>query len=180
MQRIVPVLLLPLFLAVLFCGGTFASERAGRESLSPAVCFTPGSACDRQLVRLIDGARKTVRVAAFTLTSRPIADALIRARQRNVKVWVVLDDNQWHARQAQGHRLRRHGVGVRYDRKHRIMHNKFLVVDIKITATGSYNYTESAQRNNAENILILTDKATARIYADNWGRHWSHSVRIVE
>ena len=39
--------------------------------------------------------------------------------------------------------------------------------------------TEAAQR-NAENMLILHDKPTAQRYADNWGWHWSHSVRVVE
>ena len=100
-----------------------------------AVCFTPGADCDSNLIELIDSAQKTVRVAAYTLTSAPIADALIRARQRNVKVWVVLDKNQWRARKA--------------------------------------------QERNAENMLILHDKPTAQRYADNWGWHWSHSVRVV-
>lgn len=166
--------------AVLFCLLLFvAPALAAPEHPAVAVCFTPGADCDSRLIELIDSAQKTVRVAAYTLTSEPIADALIRARQRNVKVWVVLDRNQWRARKGQGHRLRKHGVGVRYDCEHQLMHNKIMVVDIMRTVTGSYNFTEAAQERNAENMLILHDKPTAQRYADNWGWHWSHSVRVV-
>lgn len=88
--------------AVLFCLLFFVSPAlAAPEHPAVAVCFTPGADCDSNLIELIDSAQKTVRVAAYTLTSAPIADALIRARQRNVKVWVVLDKNQWRARKAQ-------------------------------------------------------------------------------
>lgn len=148
------------------------------EEAAVALCFTPGEDCDRRLIELIDGAQKTVRIAAYSLTSEAIADALIRARERNVRVWVVLDRDQWTARRAQGHRLRAHGVGVRYDCEHQIMHNKFVVVDILRIMTGSYNFTEAAQKRNAENMLILHDKKTAQQYANNWGWHWSHSVRV--
>lgn len=88
--------------AVLFCLLFLVSPAlAAPEHPAVAVCFTPGADCDSNLIELIDSAQKTVRVAAYTLTSAPIADALIRARQRNVKVWVVLDKNQWRARKAQ-------------------------------------------------------------------------------
>ena len=88
---------------VLFCLLLFvAPALAAPEHPVVAVCFTPGADCDSRLIELIDNAQKTVRVAAYTLTSEPIADALIRARQRNVKVWVVLDRNQRRARKAQG------------------------------------------------------------------------------
>lgn len=168
-------LVFTLFLLFILSAPALSAEEA-----AVALCFTPGEDCDRRLTELIDGAAKTVRVAAYSLTSEAIADALIRARNRNIRVWVVLDRSQWTARRAQGHRLRAHGVGVRYDCEHQIMHNKFVVVDILRIMTGSYNFTEAAQKRNAENMLILHDKKTAQQYADNWGRHWSHSVRIPE
>lgn len=145
-----------------------------------AVCFTPGEDCDKALIAEINSAQSTVRMAAYSMTSESIADALIAARQRGVKVWVVLDKGQWKARKAQGHRMREHGVGVRYDGEHQLMHNKFVVIDIQQTATGSYNFTKSAQKRNAENMLFIDDKDTAQEYADNWGWHWSHAVREPE
>ena len=166
---------------VLFCLLLFvAPALAAPEHPVVAVCFTPGADCDSRLIELIDNAQKTVRVAAYTLTSEPIADALIRARQRNVKVWVVLDRNQRRARKAQGAACGNMASGVRYDCEHQLMHNKFVVVNIMRTVTGSYNFTEAAQERNAENMLILHDKPTAQRYADNWGWHWSHSVRVVD
>ena len=64
--------------AVLFCLLFFVSPAlAAPEHPAVAVCFTPGADCDSNLIELIDSAQKTVRVAAYTLTSAPIADALM-------------------------------------------------------------------------------------------------------
>ena len=147
---------------------------------SISVCFTPGQDCDDMLIQALNAAQTSVYMAAYTLTSAPIADALIAARQRGATVEVVLDRAQWRARRAQGHRLRKHGIGVRYDCEHQIMHNKYVIIDLQTTVTGSYNFTEAAQRRNGENLICVRNQYIAQKYADNWEWHWSHSVRVVE
>ena len=145
---------------------------------SIAVCFTPGSPCDAQLISVIDGAQESIRVAAYSFTSRPLADAFIAAHRRGVDVRVVLDSGQLTAHGSQGQRLRTHGIEVHYDKQHAIQHNKFIVADIALVVTGSYNYTDAAQRRNAENMMFIRDAAVAGAYAEEWGRHWVHGVRV--
>ncbi|MFF4534427.1 phospholipase D-like domain-containing protein [Streptomyces sp. NPDC001407] len=43
------------------------------------------------------------------------------------------------------------------------MHNKVLVIDGQTVVTGSYNFSEHAET-NAENALILTDAGLASAY----------------
>ena len=43
---------------------------------------------------------------------------------------------------------------------------------------GIFNYTEAAERKNAENVLVLHDRRLARKYAREWGRLWNESAPI--
>ena len=43
--------------------------------------------------------------------------------------------------------------------------------------TGSFNFTQAAQKYNAENVvLIYDDRALAKAYDENWQRHWQHGI----
>ncbi len=44
------------------------------------------------------------------------------------------------------------------------MHHKFAIFDGKVLITGSYNWTDSAECFNYENVLILDDSATIQRY----------------
>jgi len=50
-----------------------------------------------------------------------------------------------------------------------------MVFDGETVATGSFNFTKAAQEHNAENLLILKDRALADVYAKNWEDHLAHS-----
>ena len=54
------------------------------------VAFSPNGKATDLVVSTIEGARHTIRMAAYTFTSRPIALALVEAHQRGVDVQVVI------------------------------------------------------------------------------------------
>ncbi|ALA23606.1 phospholipase D-like domain-containing protein [Piscirickettsia salmonis] len=55
------------------------------------VCFTPGGQCTSLIVKAINKAKTSICVQAYLFTSWPIANALIKAQQREVKVELLLD-----------------------------------------------------------------------------------------
>ena len=61
------------------------------------------------------------------------------------------------------------------DAKHAIAHNKVMVIDGLVLITGSFNFTPSAEKRNAENLLIIRDKELAGKYIANWHLHKAHS-----
>ena len=67
------------------------------------------------------------------------------------------------------------GVSMRMDGAHAIAHNKVIVIDAQVLVTGSFNFTNSAETRNAENVLILRGDALAQAYRDNWRQHWAHA-----
>jgi len=56
--------------------------------------FSPHHGGTALIVRTIGEAQKSIRVAAYTFTSRTIAQALADAHQRGVNVQVVLNESQ--------------------------------------------------------------------------------------
>ena len=58
------------------------------------VCFTPGQNCTAEITDVIDGAKQSIFVQAYSFTSAPIAAHLIAAKKRGVKVNVILDKSQ--------------------------------------------------------------------------------------
>jgi phosphatidylserine/phosphatidylglycerophosphate/cardiolipin synthase-like enzyme len=135
------------------------------------VCFTPGEDCTGEILTVLNHAQKSIRVQAFSFTSKPIAKALVRALQRGVDVKVILDKNTSN-QDLYSHHIRDYllqaGIPIWLDATVTIAHNKVMVVDDSTVITGSFNFTRAAQMSNAENLLIIEDTVLAQKYAENW------------
>jgi len=145
-----------------------------------AIGFSPGGSAQRLILNLIAGAGQTLDVAAYEFTSRPVAQALISQSQRGVAVRLFADEKVSHDRYSLVSLLACSGVPVRTDDRYNIMHNKFIVADGMNTETGSFNYTSSAEKRNAENALAVFDnKAVAAEYNAEFERLWSESAPVM-
>lgn len=125
------------------------------------------------IVSIIDQAEQTLDVQAYAFTSKRIADAIIDARGRRVKVRLLLDSDAINSPSSQHKRCKAAGCIVREDAKHPIAHNKVWLIDGRLLLFGSYNGSEQAKR-NAEN-LVLADGPEVKKFAANFERHWEHS-----
>jgi phosphatidylserine/phosphatidylglycerophosphate/cardiolipin synthase-like enzyme len=52
-----------------------------------------------------------------------------------------------------------------------------MIIDRETVITGSFNFTKAAEEKNAENLLIIRNKETAKVYIENWYKHKEHSER---
>jgi phosphatidylserine/phosphatidylglycerophosphate/cardiolipin synthase-like enzyme len=144
------------------------------------VAFSPrpdGSA-ERLVIKAIDTARHSIEVAAYEFTSKPIADALIEAARRGVKVYLVADakENDPGRGASRVTYAATGGVSARVDDVYAIMHNKFLVVDEETVETGSFNYTHAAGASNAENVVVLWRRPDiAALYVRRFRELWDES-----
>ena len=140
------------------------------------VHFSPNGGCTEAVVKELDAAAKaTVLVQAYSFTSAPIAKALMAAHKRQVKIEVILDKSQRTEKYSEADFLVNVGIRVRIDDKHAIAHNKIMVIDDQTIITGSFNFTKAAEEHNAENLLVIRDKALAAKYTANWQEHADHS-----
>lgn len=131
-------------------------------------CFVPGQDCTAVVVREIGTARKEVLLQAYGFTSEPIAAALVEARRRGVVVRAIFDKSDRTARGSKAEELGTAGIPLLVDTVAGIAHNKVLVIDSAEVVTGSFNFTTSAQKRNAENLLVIHDPEVAGRYRANW------------
>ncbi|MDB5764124.1 MAG: phospholipase family protein [Herminiimonas sp.] len=174
-------------LVVIACAGSFISAPAAHafDTVSLPIAaqgtlqaaFAPWDNVEGVITDAIDGAKRQILVQAYMLTSKEIAATLIAAKRRGVDVRVLADNEQHiNIESSKLPDLAAAGIAIWLETKYRNAHNKIIVIDAATpdatVITGSFNFTWTAQRMNAENILVSRKNALlASRYALNWERH---------
>jgi len=152
-----------------------ASRRLGLLP-SFAVHFSPKGGCQDALIREVKRARREILVQAYSFTSEPLTAALVDAKKRGVHVEIVLDRSNEVERFSELNVLLDHGLAPLIDANHSIAHNKVMVIDRKVVATGSFNFTNQAEHENAENLLLIRGHPDlVKSYRENFLVHKGHS-----
>jgi phosphatidylserine/phosphatidylglycerophosphate/cardiolipin synthase-like enzyme len=159
--------------------GPSAIPRATAPPAALEVHFSPNGGCTSAIVTELGGAKKTVRVLAYSFTSEPVAQALEAAARRGVDVELVQDLKSSTESGCKASEVQAAGVKVFTDGMHPIAHNKVIVVDGVEVLTGSFNYSTQAERANAENLLIVRNADLAAQYSANWMLHQGHSKPYI-
>ena len=163
-------------LLVSFFFSFVATNAAESKTQSIAVYFSPKGGCTNAAVSALDAAQSSILVQAYSFTSAPIAKALVDAKNRGVDVQVILDKSQKTEKYSGATFLMNAGIPTFIDSKHKIAHNKIMVIDGRTVITGSFNFTKSAEEGNAENLLVISDAPElAKKYSENWKNHLLHS-----
>jgi len=122
-----------------------------------------------------------VYVAAYSFTSKKLADALIYAAQKGCEVTVVMDKKQSQEKTSGriASYLALNGVAVYFDSSHSAMHSKYILcLSQDAVYTGSYNFTENAKK-NAENIVgLVGNPFLVMMYLRDFMGHVEHSVPL--
>lgn len=139
------------------------------------VAFSPDQGAEALILETIATAQKEIRVAAYSFTSPQITKALQEARRRGVDIKVVVDEkgNKSKASKAAMNFLVNANIPVRTISAYRIHHDKYMVIDGQTVETGSFNYSQSAARNNSENVVVIRNNAdVANQYLQHWQSRW--------
>lgn len=115
------------------------------------------------LIAAIDSARETLDVAVYDIDLLPVAEALLRAQERGVRVRVVTETDNADTKAIA--RLRAGGIRVVTDEREGYMHNKFMVIDSERVWTGSMNFTDNDAYRNNNNAALIRSPELARNYA---------------
>jgi phosphatidylserine/phosphatidylglycerophosphate/cardiolipin synthase-like enzyme len=181
MKKYIPLALFLVFLATAaLINGSLRRHRMPDKLPPIDVYFSPKGGCTDAIVEEINAAKKTILVQAYSFTSKEIAEALVAAHNRGVKVSAILDSDQETDSYSRADFLLHSGVPTLSDDEHSIAHNKVMVIDDATVITGSFNFTKQAEISNAENLLIIRSPELAKAYADNWQAHAAHSRNYEE
>lgn len=122
------------------------------------IFFSPNGGATEETIEQIDKAENYIDIAMYSFTSEPIAEAIIRAKERGVKIRILMDKQQAGGKYSKYQYFVDNGIDVIRDIHAGIMHNKVAVIDGNILFTGSFNWTKSAEVRNEENLLQFIDE----------------------
>jgi phosphatidylserine/phosphatidylglycerophosphate/cardiolipin synthase-like enzyme len=123
----------------------------------------------------IGRANSTIEVAVYSFTQDSLADALVSAKNRGVAVRVLMDSETTSDSGSEYSRLQKLGISIKTDSSTGLMYDKFFVIDGRVVGTGSYNWTGSAEDDNAENLLIVRSATLVGHYLNEFNALWNAS-----
>ncbi len=126
--------------------------------------FAPEDHVRKAIVRTVAAAQTKIEFLAFSFTSDEIAAAMIDRMAHGVRVRGVFDSRMARSTGSEYDALAKRGAEVFLDQNQYAMHDKVIVVDSETVVTGSYNFTQSAETKNDENVLIIHSPAVADQY----------------
>jgi len=160
---------------LLLCLGLLAFPAAfPGPAFSAEVYFSPDGGIRQHLVHTIQQSRQYIDIAVYQFTSAELASALVAAKDRGVRIRILTDREKIESDGPALRKLRSAGIAIRSLGvvEQRLMHNKFAVFDDRVAATGSYNWTQSAERANYENLVLLDDPEVVAQFEREFQRRW--------
>ena len=136
------------------------------------VFFSPESKIRDHILKCINSCSASLEIAVYDFTSGDIAEALVNAKNRGVKIRLVMDKKQAEKEGSLYGFLKDEGFDVLL-LKGRVdgdMHNSFVIFDNKLVLTGSYDWTEYAEKFNYENAILTDEKAVVEMYQNEFKR----------
>jgi len=132
--------------------------------------FAPkGQVADKIIARLLL-AKQSIHFMAFTFTDDAIGKALRDKAAAGVQVAGVFETTGSETQFSEYGKLRRAKVDVLQDGNPYIMHHKVFIIDGATVVFGSFNFTNNANTDNDENLLIFDDPAMAQAFEAEFQR----------
>ncbi len=110
--------------------------------------FSPEDDTLKAFLDFITTAKKKIRIADYSFNLEPLVDLLIKKQKAGVDVQLVLDKSQSAGASEKPEVKQLKAAKVPFvlgtSDKHKIMHNKFTILDDEWVQSGSWNYTNAA------------------------------------
>lgn len=127
---------------------------------------------DEIVAASIGEAQTTLDVVTFEFDSQRLADALIAAHQRGVRVRFVMDGE--NADTDAYRRIEQAGIPTVTDNRNAFTHSKFIVIDGRRIWTGSWNLKESDTYRNDNNLILIESPELAENYTREFEEMFVH------
>jgi len=138
--------------------------------------FSPDDGVLNVLAPLLNSAQESIYFLAFSFTSNELGDIVRKKAEAGLTVQGVMDEEQVKTNQGTEYDpFLQAGLDVRMDGIDGLMHHKVFIIDEKIVVLGSYNFSQSAEERNDENILIIYNEAFAQEFIKEFQRVYSQA-----
>jgi len=137
------------------------------------IYFSPDDGVLNALMSVLRSAEKSIYFLAYSFTSNDLGNLVRDKAAKGLTVEGVMDEEQVASNQGtEFDPFLQAGVDVRIDGNEGLMHHKVFIIDEKIVIFGSYNFFQSAEERNDENVIIVYNEAIAQQFMQEFQRVW--------
>lgn len=148
------------------------------DSAPVGVLFASEDKVISRIVPLLQNAQASIRFLAFSFTHDALGMAMLERARSGVDVRGVFEKTGSRTIASEMGRLYCASVPVRQDGNPEFLHDKIIVIDSQIVITGSLNYSENADEND-ENVIIIGNADIAALYLQEFERLWAQASEPV-
>lgn len=132
--------------------------------------FAPPDGVAARVAAHIRAAQRSIRFLAFSFTHDGIAQAVLDRARAGVTVTGVFERTGSETQYSEFRRLKEAGLAVYQDGNPYAMHHKVFILDDTTVLFGSFNFSDGADKDNDENLLVVTDAGFARPFLEEFER----------
>jgi len=148
------------------------------QGVQVEVLFSPDDIVAARLSQLIAEAKESISFLAYSFASSDLGTNIRNRAKDGVAINGVLefdlvDPNQVNPNPNLVEELnffRQAGLNVLLDRNPELLNHKIMIIDGQIVVVGSYDFTNRAENDNDENVLIIHSEAVAQKFLEEFQR----------
>lgn len=160
-------------------GAVSCAALQGR-SKTATPCFTPPGGCAESVAAEIGNAKTEVLIQASTLTSKDIADAIVKVKESGVNIAIIMDRSSAHAQGSALYFSQLKGIPTFIDARHAVARINVVIIDGETVITGGSTFSNEAADRYAEDLVIIRSESLAGSYRENWNQHKDHAEEFKQ
>jgi phosphatidylserine/phosphatidylglycerophosphate/cardiolipin synthase-like enzyme len=151
---------------------TVAEQSVTAQGTPIQVFFSPEDNAVQYIVPYLQNAQKSIYFMAFSYTQPNLGEAMLDRLANGIPVQGVFETVGSDTEYSEMKILFCAGGKMRQDGNFAFMHHKVIIVDERFVITGSLNFSDSANKQNNENVIILDNPDIAKLYVEEFWRVW--------
>jgi phosphatidylserine/phosphatidylglycerophosphate/cardiolipin synthase-like enzyme len=132
--------------------------------------FAPEDKVAEKIIARLKKAQTTMDFMAFSFTDDDIGQVVMDRAKAGVKVRGVFEKTGSETTFSEYGGMKAAGLDVLQDGNPYLMHHKVFIVDGQTVILGSFNFSQNAENENDENLLIVDDATLAQAFEAEFGR----------
>lgn len=126
--------------------------------------FTPADNATDAINNRLKQAKKSIHFMAFSFTEDTTGQVLLDRAKAGVEVRGVFENVGSDTQYSELGRLEKAKLDVLPDGNPYLMHHKVFIIDGQTVIVGSFNFSDNAQNQNDENLIIVDSPALAKLF----------------
>jgi phosphatidylserine/phosphatidylglycerophosphate/cardiolipin synthase-like enzyme len=132
--------------------------------------FSPEDGVAAKIAGRVAQAQQSIHFLAFSFTNDTIGEAMRARAKAGVSVAGVFEKTGSETQYSEYGSMRRAKLDVLQDGSPYAMHHKVIIIDSRTVIFGSFNFSNNADRDNDENLLIVDDPILAQSFEAEFQR----------